>query len=138
MLKKSNVIYISISLISFFIIGCNKTDNMTNALPNANTPGANQVWVQPTAIVPAVTTVAQNGAITWTNKDTTVLTIISGTPNNPDGHFNSGPLNLGGTFSYTFSTIGTYYYYTKIGGTVMNGTINVQTGYVPPVYGYMP
>jgi len=61
--------------------------------------------------------------VTWTNDDSTSHTVtftdISGV--------DSGTLTRGQTFSYTFTTAGTFHYYCRIhGASVMSGTVTVQ------------
>jgi len=60
----------------------------------------------------------------------------SGTPGNPDGLFDSGVLNTGATFSYTFLTAGTFPFFCTPHGlccgmvgsvTVGNGTTDIVT-----------
>ena len=65
--------------------------------------------------------------IQWSNGDQVVHSVTSGTPNNPDGKFDSGTIGLGQSFSYTLKTsdIGIINYYDKT-YPWMTGTINVQ------------
>src|SRR5262249_16385746 len=53
----------------------------------------------------------------------------SGTPNNPDGLWDSGIQNTGFVFDYTFTTAGTFSYYCKPHGSCcgMIGSITVST-----------
>jgi plastocyanin len=69
-------------------------------------PGVNEVFIQNHAFNPTTITVAVNTTITWTNKDPVVHTVTS-----DDGLFESGSLATNGTFSFTFSTAGTYAYH---------------------------
>ncbi|MDG6985323.1 MAG: cupredoxin domain-containing protein [Nitrososphaerota archaeon] len=50
-----------------------------------------------------------NNTVTWTNNDITIHTV---TANN--GAFNSGYLNTGQTFTYTFTSPGVYEYHCQI------------------------
>ena len=59
------------------------------------------------AFSPQEITVAKGAKVTWTNKDSVGHTIASDS-------FNSGTLNNGGTFSFTFKEAGTYDYYCSI------------------------
>ena len=56
-------------------------------------------------------TVPIGGAVKWTNEDSAVHTVTSGTPSNRTNDFNSGDLSRGGTFSFTFDEPGTYPFY---------------------------
>jgi plastocyanin len=64
--------------------------------------------------------------------DSSTHSATSGTPGNPDGLFDSGVLNAGATFSFTFSTAGTFSYFcTPHGlccGMVGTVTVNNATG----------
>lgn len=64
---------------------------------------------------PIEITVEAGTTVTWTNDDTMVHTVTSGSSDgsigSPDGLFDSGFLNPGDTFSFTFTTPGTYEYY---------------------------
>ncbi len=72
------------------------------------------------AFLPATITVAIGTTITWTNNDSTLHTVTSLTD-----AFDSGTLANGGTFSFTFTTAGTYQYRCSI-HTEMQGTVIVQ------------
>jgi plastocyanin len=64
--------------------------------------------------------VSQGTVVTVTNQDGATHTWTSDT-----GAFNSGPLGLGGTASFTFATPGSYAYHCAI-HSFMAGTINVS------------
>lgn len=76
-------------------------------------------WVDPSdaddAFSPNVITVEVGDTVTWTNNDGTMHTVTSGTSDgaktNADGTFDSGFLNTGDTFSYTFTEEGEYEYF---------------------------
>lgn len=96
--------------------------------PTAN-PGAtgSAVSLMNTAYNPRNLTVRVGTQVTWTNNETSQVphTVTSGTPNAPSGTFDSGTLNPGQNFQFTFSTPGTYAYYCRIHGAAMTGTITV-------------
>jgi len=73
---------------------------------------------------PANTDVAPGTKVTWTNKDSVGHTVTSGARPNKDGKFD-GPLGAGDTFSFTFTTAGTYQYFCTVHSS-MNGTITVK------------
>jgi plastocyanin len=50
-------------------------------------------------------------AVTWVNEDDAAHTITSGTPEKPDGRFDSRLQGKGSTFSFTFAEPGTYSYF---------------------------
>ncbi len=74
--------------------------------------------------LPAVDTVAAGTKVTWTNEtSSTVHTSIS----DSTGIWNSGNVNPGGSYSYTFNTAGTYPYYCQYHVSLgMKGTIVVK------------
>lgn len=88
---------------------------------NKNNPGANEVFMNHSAFVLASTTVSVGTTITWTNKEKTTHTVTS----DSGGILNSDDINKGQTFSYTFTTAGTYKYHCKYHYNMI-GTIIVQ------------
>lgn len=74
---------------------------------------------------PANLTIAAGTTVQWTNNGSNQHTVTSGT-GSPDGTFDSGLLNTGKTFSFTFNSVGTYPYYCQVHGTSMSGTITVN------------
>lgn len=86
------------------------------------TPGANEVWMSGFAFVPSSKTIAKGTTITWTNKDNATHTV----------HQTSGPVSFqspnlgqGATWSFSFSTAGTYTYKCDF-HPYMTGTIVVN------------
>src|SRR5690348_3067179 len=77
-----------------------------------------------TVFSPKTVTIQTGDTITWTwagnNHSAT-----SGVPNTPSGVFDSGIKNQGATYSFTFSSAGTYPYYCRVHGAMMTGTITV-------------
>jgi plastocyanin len=64
--------------------------------------------------------IGMNNTVTWTNNDYTIHTVTSDT-----GAFDSGLLNNGNSWTYTFTTPGTYTYHCAI-HPFMKGTIVVR------------
>jgi len=56
-------------------------------------------------------TVQVGDTVTWTNNDDVAHTVTAGTPDSPTGEFDSGELQPGDTFSYTFDQAGTFDYF---------------------------
>lgn len=83
-------------------------------------PGANEVFIQGMAFNPSTIKVAAGTTVKWTNKDAIGHTVTSGT-----NLFNSGTIATGGTFSFTFTTAGSYPYYCSIHPT-MTATVTVN------------
>ena len=46
--------------------------------------------------------------VTWTNDEDSLHTVTSGTPATPSGLFDSGEIDTGVEFTYTFADEGTY------------------------------
>jgi plastocyanin len=107
-----------IFMISVFMISnsCSKstayntpTTGNTGNTGGTGGPGANQVFIKGMAFDPATITVTAGTTITWTNKDAIAHTVTSDTK-----AFDSGSVNSGATFSFTFATAGTYSYHCAI------------------------
>jgi len=121
--KKLNYIFmVSVFFSVVLFSGCSKDDNP--ASPTTN-PGTNEVFMQNIAFSPASKTVAVGTTIKWINKDNTTHDVISGTPGNPSGLFNSGDLGANGEFTFTFSQAGTFPYFCSHHAGMI-GTIIVQ------------
>ncbi len=122
--------YLAMIVIIIWISSCSKSNsyvpvttytgtNTTNTTGSTSTsPGANEVWMQNTAFVPASKTITVGTTITWTNKDASTHDVSSSAFTSPD-------MGQNATFSYTFTTVGTYNY-KCVFHAGMNGTIIVQ------------
>jgi plastocyanin len=88
---------------------CSKsTDYNTPGSGSNGGPGANEVWMKGMAFTPATITVKAGTTIKWTNKDNTPHTVTSDAGSLET--FDSGSIANGGTFSWQFSTTGTFTY----------------------------
>ena len=76
---------------------------------------------------PASITVPTGTTVTWTNNDTALHTIISGTPKGVDSGtvFDSSYLSSGKTFEHKFDSTGTFDYYCTL-HPFMVGTVVVK------------
>ncbi len=90
----------------------------TMASPASETTA--QINISGFAFDPPTLTVKEGTTVTWTNNDPTIHTVTSDT-----GVFDSGDLAQGATFSYTFTTAGTYAYHCTPHHARMSGTIIV-------------
>jgi LPXTG-motif cell wall-anchored protein len=76
------------------------------------------------AFSPRTLTVDPGETVTWSNDGENLHTVTS-----DDGVFDSGPMDAGAAFSFTFEQPGTYPYYCQVhgsaGGVGMSGTIVV-------------
>ena len=69
---------------------------------------------------PATITISKGQTVTWTNMDSAPHTITSTT-----GVFDSGTLNQGQTFSYTFNNTGTFEYSCTVHPSIPHGKVIV-------------
>ncbi len=74
---------------------------------------------------PSEITTGVGGTITWLNEDGGFHTVTSGHYDNPDGTFDSGHIDPGKTFSYTFEKPGDFPYYCTL-HPWMAGTVTVK------------
>ncbi|WP_152648782.1 cupredoxin domain-containing protein [Streptacidiphilus anmyonensis] len=79
------------------------------------------VTIKNFAFAPAAMTVKVGTTVTWTNQDSDAHTVTS---QNNTGPLNSQALNTGQSFSYTFTTPGTYHYLCTI-HPFMTATVTV-------------
>jgi plastocyanin len=91
-------------------------------------PGTNEVWIQGMAFDPPTITVNAGTTITWTNKDAIAHTVTSDA-----GLFDSGNIGSNGTYSYMFSTAGSFPYHCNI-HTSMKATVVVKAVVSTPGY----
>lgn len=88
--------------------------------------GATQVSMRNDAFTPATIQVVLGTMVTWTNKDNvphnvTLSPVVLTASNN----WESGLLSPGQSYSYTFTTRGTYHYYCQEHPFEMTGTVIV-------------
>ena len=108
-----SVLTISITLL-FVMAGCEDDNGDTG-------PGTNEIWMQNTQFMPDDKTVEKGATITWINKDSYAHAITT-----PNGLFDSGNIEGGETYEYTFDSLGTY----QIQCTIhpdMTGIVTVAT-----------
>lgn len=106
------------------------TTRATAAAPASQmTPsgGASAVALMNIAYNPNSITVRVGTTVNWTNNETSAIqhTVTSGAPNSPSGAFDSGNLNPGQSFQFTFKTPGTFTYFCRVHGAAMTGTVVV-------------
>jgi plastocyanin len=91
---------------------CSKSSSMYgmgNNNGSSGSPGANEVWIEGMAFTPSVITVAAGTTITWTNKASIAHTVTS-----DKGLFDSGDISSNGTFTFKFTTAGSYPYHCAV------------------------
>ena len=93
-------------------------DNSSAETPAAGT--ITEIALVNFSFSPKDVTIKKGTTVTWTNQDSAVHTVTSDTP-----LFDSGDLAQGKSFSYTFSTAGTFPYHCTPHKANMTGTIVV-------------
>lgn len=105
--------------VSLIVLGAGCYGKSITTTTNTAATSGNAVSISNFAFSPANLTVKQGTTVTWTNNDSTGHTI---TGNN--GGPASGTVQPGQTYSYTFSTIGTFNYHCSI-HSYMTGIVTV-------------
>jgi len=103
-MKKINSIkhMLGIVMISVAVFACSKNYNGTMNTPNA-------VSIRNFTFSVATLSVSAGTQVTWTNNDATAHTVTA-----DDGGFDSGNIAPGGSFSHTFTNMGTVKYHCQI------------------------
>jgi len=97
----------------------------TAAAASAAAAGSD-VTVQGFKFAPLSLEVKVGTMVTWTNKDTALHVVASGTPSAKDGKFGGEVQPGGGTFTFTFAQAGTFAYFCERHPTSMTGTVVVK------------
>ena len=133
-MKTNRMLILSVTLILAMgaLAACAKSPAPTTApnyVPPANTSApaestkpagsTNMIDISGFAFSPSTLTVKVGTTVTWTNKDSVDHTITSDT-----NVFDSGNMGSGDTFSYTFTTAGTFVYHCTVHPSMI-GTIIV-------------
>ncbi len=118
---KKSVLFTFILLFSGIILffACSKSSY--NDTGGGGTPPDNPIYMRGSVdSVPSIT-LSAGSKITWVNDDNMIHTVTAN-----DASFNSGDMNPGTSFSYTFNTVGTYNYHCDhhIG---MTGVVTIVT-----------
>ncbi len=110
-LSQSRLMMQVVLLLVLFSItsSCNKSSETTSS---------NKVSIHNMAFSPSVITVPINTTVTWTNNDDTPHTVTSAL-----GFFESGSLDSGEIFSFTFSAAGTYNYSCSIHSSMLGSVV---------------
>ncbi len=110
----------------FALIGCAFAQPITGMTNQDQMPSNNTIIVQSASFQPDSLTVPAGTTVTWINRD-----IVRHTVTSTEGLFDSGRLESGGSFTYTFEEPGTFDYYCTI-HPVMQGTVIVTEAEQPP------
>lgn len=92
--------------------------------PASAVASTHMVAVKNFQFAPASVSVSVGDTVSWTFSGAP-HTVTSGAPGAPDGQFDSGVVNAGGTFAATFSTPGAYPYFCGVHPAQMSGTVVV-------------
>jgi len=92
-----------------------------------------QVAIRNFAFQPAELEVEVGTTVEWVNEDPVPHTVTSGTPGSPTGVFDSGALNQGDSFSFTFRQPGTYEYFCRLHPSMRGRILVRQKIYLPLV-----
>lgn len=120
-MKQRNFLIVTLS-ISILFFSCSKGDSglaernnatihTAGATPITGNPQANyatRITIQNSAFTPSEVTVMVSGSILWINNDDVVHTVTA-----DDGSFDSGDIQPGGSFGWTFTQIGPHPYHCR-------------------------
>ncbi len=98
-------------------------------LPTITTAPSNVIQMQAALFTPDQLTIKAGTTVIWQNAeppDGPTYDVTSGQPGNPNGLFSSGPILPAGQFQFTFTTAGSYPYYSSTNPDSMVGEIIVQ------------
>ena len=114
-----------IAVVVVGIAACSKSDSNSTPPPtkptDPNAPAADaNVSIAGFAFSPASVTVKAGGTVKWTNNDSAPHTATD-----LNNAFTSGTLAQGATYSFKFTTPGTYTYHCLVHSTMANATVVV-------------
>jgi plastocyanin len=120
-MKMSMIIGIVVVVVIVIIAGVYLA---TQNKPKDNTPvGDNPVIISGFAFSPNIITVHVGDTVTWKNNDGVTHTVTS--DSNSTVAFNSGNMNDGATFTFTFTTAGDYWYHCTIHPSMAHAIVRV-------------
>ena len=123
-------LFIGLLVIAVLISGCTTTTTTQPAptqtpvptqTPAPTTPAPVSVDIRGSTFVPGTVGISKGTTVTWTNDDGYQHTITSV----PKGAFDSGPIDPGKTYSYTFNQAGTFEYSCTIHTSMTHGNVVV-------------
>ncbi len=116
---RDRLVVFSFVLFILMLFACKKDSTNT-------APPAGEVWIQSMAFNPTPINVTVNTTVIWRNKDGITHTVTSDSE-----LFDSGDIVANGTFSFKFTTVGTYSYHCKIHPTMTGKVVVNQPATVP-------
>lgn len=113
-MKKNGIIavitaIVAIVIVGGVVIGLNSGRSSRGPAASSAASTSNEIEIKNYAFKPASVTVKVGTTVTWTNKDAVVHTVTADASSSDK--FDSGDIQQGGTFSYTFKQTGTYPYH---------------------------
>ena len=131
------IVLITTTIVAVFAIGFlglnnNNSNNISNAFAQENAVSIAAGASNPSATefyVPKETTVSPGTTVTWTNDDTTIHTVVEGSPESASSGatpgFDSSIIAPGATWDNTFDTAGEFNYYCNL-HPFMTGKVTVS------------
>ncbi|WP_170971206.1 cupredoxin domain-containing protein [Ilyomonas limi] len=112
---------IMIACTMVLFLSCSKSSSSygSNTPPPGNS-NSNDVKIANMSFAAATITINKGTKVTWTNNDNMTHTVTA-----DDGSFDSGDLNKGDTYSYTFGSTGTFAYHCSF-HSGMTGSVVVK------------
>lgn len=117
------IFFIGLLVIAVLISGCTTTTTTQPAptqTPVTTTPTPVSVDIRGYTFVPGTVGISKGTTVTWTNDDGVPHTVTS-----ISGAFDSGPIDPGKTYSYTFNQAGTFEYSCTIHPSIPHGNVVV-------------
>ena len=105
----------------FFLSACSKSE--TDNGSGGGGSNANTIYMNNMAYSNTNLQISAGVKITWINNDNMTHTVTA-----DDNSFDSGDIGPGGSFNYTFNTVGTYTYHCKYHSTMKGTIVVVVTG----------
>ncbi len=117
--RKPRFLAVALVVLMLLLGACGGDSKEETTSGNSDTPvaplstpqGVAQVNMVNTSFQPQQIEVVVGTTVTWTNQDSVAHTVTAGPRDNPSGLFDSGNVEAGGTFSFTFTEPGTYQYF---------------------------
>lgn len=81
------------------------------AAPEETEIGPTEVWIEDYGFLPLHQYVTPGTTVTWINRDDVPHRVVSGTPDDPEGWFESPVIDPGETFEHHFEGEGRYRYH---------------------------
>ena len=131
------IVLITTTIVAVFAIGLlglnnNNSNNISNAFAQENAVSIAAGASNPSATefyVPKEITISPGTTVTWTNDDTTIHTVVEGSPESASSGatpgFDSSIIAPGATWDNTFDTAGDFNYYCNL-HPFMTGKVTVS------------